>query len=117
MSDSPTDKQSDSKPAAPSGPDYDYFSRHMKFGWWSLCLFMLLGFFLEYLHGFKVDYYLNVGNEMRRLMFTLAHAHGTLFGSDNTMCLCDSRCVGVSHCGNAVTRRRSYSSNQPGSCP
>ena len=44
-------------------------------------------------------------------------AHGTLFGSDNTMCLCESRCVGVSHCGNAVTRRRSYSSNQPGSCP
>jgi len=80
MSDSPKDQQSESKPTAPDGPEFDYFNRHMKFGWWSLFLFMLLGFFLEYLHGFKVGYYLNVGNEMRRLMFTLAHAHGALFG-------------------------------------
>lgn len=30
------------------------------------------------LHGFKVGWYLNVSNEARRLMLTLAHAHGTL---------------------------------------
>jgi len=30
------------------------------------------------MHGFKVDWYLNVASETRRLMFRLAHAHGTL---------------------------------------
>jgi hypothetical protein len=33
---------------------------------------------LESLHGFKVRAYLDVTNETRRLMWTLAHAHGTL---------------------------------------
>src|SRR6185436_13976385 len=33
---------------------------------------------LEALHGFKVGAYLKVSNETRRLMWTLAHAHGTL---------------------------------------
>jgi hypothetical protein len=80
MSDSQTDKQTDPKPAAHNEPDFDYFNRHMVFGWWTLALFMALGVFLEYLHGFKVGYYLDVGNETRRLMFTLAHVHGTLFG-------------------------------------
>lgn len=56
-----------------------YFRRHLAIGWWSLLLFLSVGFFLEILHGFKVGWYLNVGNEIRRLMLTLAHAHGTLF--------------------------------------
>ena len=55
-----------------------YVSRHLKFGWWSLLLFLSLGIFLEALHGFKVSWYLNVGVETRRLMWRLAHAHGTL---------------------------------------
>ncbi len=80
MSESATDKQSESKSAPPaSEPQFDYFNRHMKFGWWTLFLFMALGVFLEYLHGFKEGWYLNVGNETRRLMFQLAHAHGGLF--------------------------------------
>ena len=29
------------------------------------------------MHGFKIGWYVDVGNDMRRLMFTLAHAHGT----------------------------------------
>jgi hypothetical protein len=33
---------------------------------------------LESLQGFKVRAYLDVSNETRRLMWTLAHAHGTL---------------------------------------
>lgn len=33
---------------------------------------------LETLHGFKVPAYLDVSNETRRLMWTLAHAHGVL---------------------------------------
>ncbi len=52
--------------------------RHLQIGWWSLFGFLLLGFLLEAMHGFKLGWYLNAGNETRRLMFTLAHAHGTL---------------------------------------
>lgn len=52
--------------------------RHFRWGWWCLLLFVALGVALESLHAFKVADYLNVGNETRRLMWTLAHAHGTL---------------------------------------
>src|SRR5437773_12463432 len=51
--------------------------RNLRFGWWSLLVFLSLGGLLETLHGFKIGWYVDVGNEMRRLMFTLAHAHGT----------------------------------------
>jgi hypothetical protein len=51
--------------------------RNLKFGWWSLLVFLSLGGVLEILHGFKVGWYVDVGNDVRRLMFTLAHAHGT----------------------------------------
>src|SRR4051812_30811291 len=51
---------------------------HLRFGWWSLLVFLALGIVLETLHGFKVGAYLDVSNETRRLMWTLAHAHGTL---------------------------------------
>jgi hypothetical protein len=56
----------------------DLSRRHLRFGWWSLLLFATLGLVLESLHGFKVRAYLDVSNETRRLMWTLAHAHGTL---------------------------------------
>ncbi len=55
-----------------------YIRRHLRFGWWSLLFFVTLGFVLELLHGFKVRMYLDVSNETRRLMWTLAHAHGGL---------------------------------------
>ena len=58
----------------------DYARRHLRFGWWSLLVFASLGFTLETLHGLKVRAYLDVSNETRRLMWTLAHAHGTLLG-------------------------------------
>lgn len=51
---------------------------HLRVGWWSLLLFLTLGLTLETLHGFKVGFYLDVPNSTRRLMWTLAHAHGTL---------------------------------------
>lgn len=56
----------------------DYSRLHLRFGWWSLLVFTALGLMLEGLHGFKVDAYLNVSSESRRLLWTLAHAHGTL---------------------------------------
>lgn len=57
--------------------------RHLRYGWWSLFIFLALGVLLETLHGFKIGWYLNVDVEMRRLMFTLAHAHGTLLALVN----------------------------------
>lgn len=54
--------------------------RHLKYGWYSLAAFLTLGFALETLHGMKVGWYLDSGAETRRLMFTLAHAHGALLG-------------------------------------
>ncbi len=57
--------------------------RHLLAGWWALLLFLTLGIGLEALHGFKVAAYLGVSHETRRLMWTLAHAHGTLLGLVN----------------------------------
>jgi hypothetical protein len=57
--------------------------RHLRFGWISLLFFLTFGLALEALHGFKVQAYVNVMNETRRLMWTLAHAHGTLLGLVN----------------------------------
>ena len=58
----------------------DRVRHHLRFGWWSLLFFLTLGVALEGLHGFKVGWYLDASNEVRRLMFTLAHAHGALLG-------------------------------------
>lgn len=54
--------------------------RHLLFGWSWLTLFILLGLTLEALHAFKVGWYLDLDNATRRLMWTLAHAHGVLVG-------------------------------------
>lgn len=58
-------------------------NRHLRHGWWSLVAFITLGLVLETLHGFKVGWYLDANVGMRRLMFTLAHAHGTLIALVN----------------------------------
>ena len=63
--------------------DLDYSRRHLRFGWWSLLVFASAGLVLESLHGFKVRAYLDTSNETRRLMWTLAHAHGTLLALVN----------------------------------
>ena len=55
-------------------------TRHLRIGWWSVAVFGLGGLVLETLHGFKVGAYLDASNETRRLLWTLAHAHGTLLG-------------------------------------
>ena len=57
--------------------------RHLCYGWWSLLVWLTLGLLLEVLHGLKAGWYLDVGNETRRLMFTLGHAHGTLLALIN----------------------------------
>jgi len=56
---------------------------HLRFGWWALLGFLTLGIALEGLHGFKIGWFLDVSAETRRLMFRLAHAHGTLLAIVN----------------------------------
>ena len=51
---------------------------HQRIGWWGLALFLSLGIVLETLHGFKIGWYLDPAHQLRRLLWTLAHAHGTL---------------------------------------
>jgi len=67
-------------PAPETDPLVD---RHLRAGWRALLVFATLGLGLESLQGFKVRWYLDVANETRRLMWTLAHAHGTLLGLVN----------------------------------
>jgi hypothetical protein len=52
--------------------------RHYRIGWWGLLIFLSLGIALETLHGFKVGFYLDPAYRLRRLLWTLAHAHGTV---------------------------------------
>jgi dipeptidyl aminopeptidase/acylaminoacyl peptidase len=61
----------------------NYSSRHLRFGWWALAIYVCLGIGLEMMHGFKIGWYLDVGNEARRLMFTLGHFHGTMLSLVN----------------------------------
>ncbi|MQA29506.1 MAG: hypothetical protein GEU82_06665 [Luteitalea sp.] len=62
----------------PAESSFQCAKRHLQFGWWSFFVFSTLGLVLEMLHGFKAGLYLDVSQETRRLMWTLAHAHGTL---------------------------------------
>ena len=73
--------------------------RHLRFGWWSLALFVGLGAVLEAMHGFKVDWYLAVGNETRRLLWRLAHAHGTFLALVHV-----AFAVSLAHTGERVPR-------------
>lgn len=47
-------------------------------GWLGMAVFLTLGIVLESFHALKVGDYLDAGNETRRLLWTLAHSHGTL---------------------------------------
>ncbi|HIF96444.1 MAG TPA: hypothetical protein EYQ54_05360 [Myxococcales bacterium] len=58
-------------------------SWHLKIGWWGLLAFLSLGIVLEAMHGFKLGWYLDVSNHIRRLMLTLAHTHGALLSLVN----------------------------------
>ncbi len=56
----------------------DLARRHVRVGWIGLAAFAALGLSLEGMHALKIDWYLSELTAMRRLMLTLAHAHGTL---------------------------------------
>ena len=57
-----------------------FVRRHLIFGWWCVLVFLTFGLVLESFHGLKIAWYVNVSGSARRLMWTLAHAHGTLLG-------------------------------------
>lgn len=57
-------------------PIQSYVHRHLRFAWGTMLLFVTFGVVLEMLHAFKVAAYLDVGQETRRWLWTLAHAHG-----------------------------------------
>lgn len=50
----------------------------LRTGWWLLAVSLPFGLALETLHAFKAPIYL--ASEIRREMWRLAHAHGTMLG-------------------------------------
>lgn len=84
------------KRAPPAGPDLgagNLSGVHLRLGWWALLVFVTLGLVLETLSGFKVGLYLDVESSTRRLMWTLAHAHGTLLSILNLVFALSMRLV------------------------
>jgi hypothetical protein len=79
----PASAEKKASEAVPASTTALLIRRHLRIGWWSLLVFLTAGLGLEALHGLKVGAYLNVSNETRRLMWTLAHAHGALLGLVN----------------------------------
>src|SRR6201982_2940107 len=67
--------------------------RNLRVGCGALLGFFSFGGLAATLHGFKVGWYVDVGNEMRRLMFTLAHAHGTALALVNVVAALTARNV------------------------
>lgn len=57
-----------------------FIRRHLVFGWCCVLGFILLGLMLDNFHAFHVGWYMDTNHQTRRLMSTLAHAHGTLLG-------------------------------------
>jgi len=80
----------------------DLVASHRKLGWRVMLVAAVLGLTLEGLHGFKVPLYVDVSNETRRLMWTLAHAHGILLGLVNVAFAASLDAAGV-----ATARRAS----------
>lgn len=68
-----------------SEPTMHAIRRHMRFAWWALCFFAAGGIVLEGLLGFKVRAISDVDNETRRVMWRLAHAHGTVLSLVNIL--------------------------------
>lgn len=74
-------KRTTPQPSTPQTTDArtNLARRHLRIGWTGLLVFLTFGIVLEILHALKLGLYLDVRNSTRRLMWTLAHSHGTLF--------------------------------------
>src|SRR6184192_2291899 len=83
-------------PSSSDRPENSSTSTHLiRFGWWALLVYLSLGLTVEALHGFKAAWYLDVGNDTRRLMFTLGHAHGTALALVNIVAGLTARGLGL----------------------
>jgi hypothetical protein len=79
----PSEKRPLASPPRPPENAFRLARRHLRFGWWTLLVFLTLGIVLEGLQLFKVGWYLDVigqqpAAQTRREMLRLAHSHGTL---------------------------------------
>ena len=84
---------------APAKTNDPAIRKTLRTGWLLLAVALPFGVTLEGLHGFKVQSYL--ASEMRREMWRLAHAHGTLLGM---LCLV-SAALAEAHIPEAVRAR------------
>lgn len=66
------------KVTSTANPGDPAIRKTVRAGWLLLAIALPFGVTLEALHGFKVQSYL--ASDMRREMWRLAHAHGTLLG-------------------------------------
>lgn len=80
MSGRPVPAAARSDDAAPQSPREGTERLHLRWGWLAIFAFVVLGVALEAMHAFKVGAYLDADHATRRLMWRLAHAHGTLLG-------------------------------------
>ena len=71
-------RQRAGRESAPSAAPEVAVRRTLTTGFWLLAVAIPFGVTLEALHGFKVGAYLQ--SEMRRELWRLSHAHGTLLG-------------------------------------
>jgi hypothetical protein len=85
--------------AAPGKTTDSAIRKTLRAGWLLLAISLPFGVTLEALHGFKVQAYL--ASDMRREMWRLAHAHGTLLG---ILCLV-SGLLAEAHIAEAVRPR------------
>jgi hypothetical protein len=85
--------------AAPAKTTDAAIRKTLRAGWLLLAISLPFGVTLEALHGFKVQAYL--ASDMRREMWRLAHAHGTLLG---ILCLV-SGLLAEAHIAEAVRPR------------
>lgn len=69
----------------PPTPPRSLRARHLVWGWGALLAFVIMGLVLEGMHGWKARLYLDAAFATRRLLWTLAHAHGSLVAIVNVI--------------------------------
>lgn len=83
----PDKKKPSSPPEAAADPSTSSADRAsqacLRLGWTMITAFLFLGLVLESFHLVKLPFYLDV--HLRRELWTLAHAHGTLLGAINVL--------------------------------
>ena len=53
---------------------------HLRWGWWLLAVFGLMGLVLDSFHGFKQSFYVAEDVQLRRLLWMTSHGGGVVLG-------------------------------------